>query len=71
MKLPYAVHKTREYIDRDLEAMFDAVRADNGGKIPGLAAGVRERCYELDRCRKMIEPGTVRARMRDGGYRRL
>lgn len=71
MKLPYALSKTKEYISRDLESMYRQVVIDNGGKVPELAAGVRERCHELNRCREMVEPGTVRRKRRDGGYERV
>lgn len=71
MRLPYALSKTREYISRDLESMYRQVVVSNGGKVPGLAPGVRERCFELDRCRKMVEVGTVRRKRRDGGYERV
>lgn len=71
MKLPYALLKTKEYINRDLEGMFETVHARNGAQVPALAAGVRERCYELDRCRKMVDIGTVRRKRGDGGYERI
>lgn len=71
MKLPYAMKKTREYINRDLQTMFNRVVSEDGGRIPALAAGVRERCYELERCRKMVEVGTVRRKRRDGGWQRV
>lgn len=71
MKLPYALLKTQEYINRDLEAMFSSVVKNNGGVVPALAAGARERCYELDRCRKMVEVGTVRRKLKNGGYERV
>lgn len=71
MKLPYALLKTEEYINRDLESMFNTVVQRNGGEVPALAAGVRERCYELDRCRGMVDVGTVRRKLRDGGYERV
>lgn len=62
MKLAFALRKTKEYVDRDLEGMFARVLAENGGRVPALAAGVRERCYELERCRKVIEPGIIKPR---------
>jgi hypothetical protein len=66
MKLDYAVAKTKEYINRDLEGMFGKVVKNNQGQIPGMAAGIRERCYELKRCREMVPPGTAKVRLRSG-----
>jgi len=70
MKIAYAMAKTKEYINRDLESMFDQVVQRNGGKIPGMAAGIMERCEELDRCKKLMEPGTIKVPLRSGGYSR-
>jgi len=63
----YALSKTREYMDRDLETIFKNVIRSNKGQIPGMAAGIRERCYEWKRCREMIKPGTVKFRLKSGG----
>lgn len=70
MKIAYAMAKTKEYINRDLEGMFHQVVQRNGGKIPGMAAGIMERCEELDRCKKLMEPGTIKVPLRSGGYSR-
>lgn len=67
MKLEYALVKTNEYLNRDLEGMFVRVIRENKGQIPGMAAGIRERCYELKRCQDMIKPGTVRIKLKSGG----
>jgi hypothetical protein len=47
--------------------MFRNVIKGNKGQIPGMAAGIRERCYELERCREMIKPGTVKNQLKSGG----
>ena len=68
MTSKYALSKTREYINRDLETMFKNVIKSNKGQIPGMAAGIRERCFELERCREMIKPGTVKKnKLKSGG----
>lgn len=67
MKRDYAAAKTKEYINRDLESMFNHVVKENKSQIPGMAAGMRERCYELERCREMIKPGTVKVGLKSGG----
>jgi hypothetical protein len=67
MTSKYALSKTREYINRDLETMFKNVIKSNKGQIPGMAAGIRERCFELERCREMIKPGTVKNKLKSGG----
>jgi hypothetical protein len=60
MRLPFALAQTQKWLDRDYETMFRAKVAADGGKIPALIAGARERCYELKRCRDVIPPGTVK-----------
>jgi hypothetical protein len=67
MRSEYALSKTREYINRDLETMFKNVIKSNKGQIPGMAAGIRERCFELERCPEMIKPGTVKNKLNSGG----
>jgi hypothetical protein len=67
MTTKYALSKTREYINQDLEYMFKNVIKGNKGQILGMAAGIRERCYELERCREMIRPVTVKNKLKSGG----
>jgi hypothetical protein len=71
MKLQYALTKTKEYITRDLEGMFNHIVSENKGRIPGMAAGIRERCYELKRCRDMVKPGTKRVTLKSGSVVRI
>ncbi|OCF71955.1 hypothetical protein I204_07218 [Kwoniella mangroviensis CBS 8886] len=59
MKLPHALSQLGRYLSRDLKAMFDEVVKNNDGKIPKLKKGTRERCYEIDRCKKMLEVGRI------------
>jgi len=51
------IKKLKEYVDRDLKAMFNEVVATNGGEVPRFAAALRERCYALDRCKPLLPAG--------------
>ncbi|KAI9638396.1 uncharacterized protein MKK02DRAFT_10347, partial [Dioszegia hungarica] len=52
MKLPYALKQSKAFLNRDLHAMFRKVLRKNGGQVPRLKAGARERCAEINRCEK-------------------
>jgi len=58
MKFEFGLEKFRRYLDRDLEGMFKEVVRQNGGEIPQLGRGIRERCLELKRC----DPGLPEGR---------
>jgi hypothetical protein len=57
MRLPYALAQTEAFLDRDLYSMFRKVLRSNGGRVPRLKAGARERCGELKRCKPPLEVG--------------
>ncbi|KAK8869891.1 hypothetical protein IAR55_000459 [Kwoniella newhampshirensis] len=57
MKLTYTLSQLTRYLDRDLKQMMDTKVALNGGKVPALQQGIRERCYELKRCREPLKAG--------------
>jgi hypothetical protein len=57
MKLSYAMEQLRAYVERDLIGMFERVLRGNGGEVPRLIKGARERCYELERCRGLLAEG--------------
>ncbi|WWC61213.1 uncharacterized protein I303_103793 [Kwoniella dejecticola CBS 10117] len=59
MKLTYTLSQLSKYLQRDLKLMFQDVRDNNAGKIPRLKKGARERCYELNRCKKPLEAGRI------------
>nr|ODN81216.1 hypothetical protein L203_05722 [Cryptococcus depauperatus CBS 7841] len=61
MRYDYALPKLQEYLNRDLEAMMKEKVSRNGGRIPRLLKGARERCYELNRCRPLLESGRIPA----------
>lgn len=53
MKWNAAVARTKKHMSEDWEAKFNQVVAENGGEIPRVLPGVRERCFELHRCQFM------------------
>ncbi|WWC90108.1 uncharacterized protein L201_005041 [Kwoniella dendrophila CBS 6074] len=57
MKLKYTLVQLSNYLNRNLTLMFEEKVKGNKGKIPSLKKGVRERCYELNRCRGPLEKG--------------
>jgi hypothetical protein len=57
MRLTYALQAMESCLSRDLYAMFQAVLSSNGGHVPRLIEGARERCYELERCRGVFPEG--------------
>jgi hypothetical protein len=57
MKLPYALEQSKAFLARDLHAMFRKVLRKNGGRVPRLKAGARERCDELKRCKPPLAEG--------------
>jgi hypothetical protein len=57
MKLPYALAQSEAFLERDLHGMFRSVLRKNGGKVPRLKAGARERCAELKRCQLPLPEG--------------
>jgi hypothetical protein len=57
MKYEFALDKFRQYLDRDLEGMYENVLRRNGGHIPRMARGIRERCLELKRCEPALPAG--------------
>ncbi|WVR05095.1 hypothetical protein IAU60_002107 [Kwoniella sp. DSM 27419] len=59
MRLSFAKSQLRKYMARDLESMFHQVVRANGGKIPALIKGARERCYEHKRCHHPMPAGRV------------
>lgn len=59
MKLPYALKQSKAFLNRDLHAMFRKVLRKNGGQVPRLKAGARERCAEINRCEKPLKAGRV------------
>ncbi|WWC69545.1 uncharacterized protein I206_103487 [Kwoniella pini CBS 10737] len=59
MKLPYTLSQLSKYLSRDLKLMFKDVIDNNGGKIPKLKKGTRERCYKLNRCKEPLKIGRI------------
>ncbi|ODN84711.1 hypothetical protein L202_00602 [Cryptococcus amylolentus CBS 6039] len=59
MRLDYTVSKLQEYLDRDLEGMMRVKVEENGGQVPALGKGLRERCHELKRCQPELAKGRV------------
>ncbi|KAK4683567.1 hypothetical protein P7C73_g6676, partial [Tremellales sp. Uapishka_1] len=55
MTLSFAVQETKAYLERDWEGMFEQKVRENGGKVPALKAGLRERCIELGRCQPLLQ----------------
>ncbi|WVQ78014.1 hypothetical protein IAT38_000095 [Cryptococcus sp. DSM 104549] len=61
MQLPTALEKLLTYLTRPSKSMMEERVAANGGRVPQLMAGLRERCYELGRCSPMFEAGRTPA----------
>jgi hypothetical protein len=59
MTYAYGLEQMRKYLYRDLVGMFARVVEQNGGRIPAMIKGPRERCYELKRCPPMFSPGRI------------
>lgn len=59
MRFAFGLEQMRNYLDRDAKEMYRQVLMENGGQVPRLKKGARERCYELKRCSKMFEAGRV------------
>ncbi|ODO03375.1 hypothetical protein L198_02221 [Cryptococcus wingfieldii CBS 7118] len=59
MPLSHTMKALEAYMNRDLVKMMELKVKANGGKIPALKAGLRERCIELDRCMPELPPGRV------------
>lgn len=57
MRWTYCLQEMKKYLNRDLQAMFRRVVRENGGKIPRLYKGARERTRELDRLAPELESG--------------
>ncbi|WVQ78012.1 hypothetical protein IAT38_000093 [Cryptococcus sp. DSM 104549] len=57
MRFPFALEKLAEYLARPLEKLMAERVAENGGEVPRMLKGVRERCYELERCRSTLDAG--------------
>lgn len=57
MKLEFCLDKFRKYLGRNLEGMYRTVLRRNGGEIPRLGKGIRERCTELKRCPAALPAG--------------
>lgn len=60
MRKTFALSQTRKLLGTDFQALFKAKLAANGGEVPRLIAGARERCYEMDRCRKELPAGVAK-----------
>jgi hypothetical protein len=60
MTSDFALAQTRKLLETDFEDLFKTKVAANGGKVPSLIAGARERCYELKRCRDELPAGKVK-----------
>ncbi|ORX39788.1 hypothetical protein BD324DRAFT_234792 [Kockovaella imperatae] len=56
MRYDYALTKMKEFLDRDTQGDYERIVRRRGG-VPPLQAGLRERCYELGRCRPTLPPG--------------
>ena len=59
MKSDYALRHLRAYLAWDLDAMLAEALDKNGGIVPPLHPGIRERCFELDRC-QVLPPGKTK-----------
>ncbi|TYJ57167.1 hypothetical protein B9479_002082 [Cryptococcus floricola] len=59
MRLSHTMKALEAYMNRDLVKMMELKVKANGGKIPALKAGLRERCIELGRCMPELPPGRV------------
>lgn len=57
MKHEYGLQRMREYLDRDVQGMYEQVLRENGGEIPRLQANVREQCYKIKACPAVFPPG--------------
>ncbi|WVQ78015.1 hypothetical protein IAT38_000096 [Cryptococcus sp. DSM 104549] len=57
MHYSFAMERLHEYLTRPQERMMAKVVAANDGQVPPLMAGLRERCYQLERCKPMFEEG--------------
>lgn len=57
MQWTHCLQQMKKYLNRDLQAMFRRVVRENGGKIPALYKGGRERTYQLDRLEPELQSG--------------
>ena len=56
MKLSYTRSALKEYLKRDLEAMFDEVVSSNGNTIPRMDNHIVETCMARKICPGRVEP---------------
>ncbi|WVQ78013.1 hypothetical protein IAT38_000094 [Cryptococcus sp. DSM 104549] len=57
MRLPYVLKQLHEHLNRPAKSIMAERVAANGGKVPRMMKGLRERCFELKRCKPLLAEG--------------